>query len=125
MASITIVSGKSAVYRSLDASGASPQTNILASTDGAMCVTKDVSGRNWLFRIYNAKVQYCLSTDAIGTSFGAWVDVVSSLVKDGVPTAECLENGRIEVCYWKTDSKWYRSFTDNFGTNWSSEEITA
>lgn len=122
--SITIASGKCKAFRNDLSDGGSPFSEILAETDGAICGIQDLTGKVWIFRIYNAKVQYKLSTDTIGSAYGAWTDVVASLVSDGVPTAEQLATGRIEVCYWKTDDKWYRSFSDNSGTSWTEEEIT-
>jgi len=124
MASISIASGKHAVYRNDLSDGSSPYTNILTADDGAGCVLQDKTGKVWVFRINSAKVQFKRSTDTIGTAWGSWMDVVASLVKDGVPTAEELPTGRITVAYWKTDDKWYASYTDNYGTDWTEVEIT-
>ena len=124
MGSVVINSGKFAVYRNNLSDGSSPYVNILAADDGAGCVIQDKTGKVWVFRIYNAKVQYKRSKDTTGLDWDDWVDIVASLVKDGVPTAEELPTGRITVAYWKTDSKWYCSFSNNYGTSWTEEEIT-
>jgi hypothetical protein len=121
--SITIASGKFAVYRTDDTSGAIPYVNILAAADGAACILSTFTGKVFVFRINAGKVQVKISTDTIGTVWGAWIDVVASLVKDGVPSAEQLATGRILVCYFKTDDKWYQSYTDN-QTDWIEVEIT-
>lgn len=123
MASITIASGKAALYRNSSADGASPFINILSVDDGAWCPLIDSTGRPWVFRIYNAKLQFKRSTDTDGDTWdAAWTDIVASAVKDGTPSAETLATGRIEVTFWKTDDKWYRAYTDNSST-WTVEEI--
>ncbi len=125
MASITITSGHFAVYRNADSSGASPFTEILAEDDGAACVIKDSEGNPWVFRIYNAKVQYKKATDTEGTTLSSdsWHDVVASAVEDGMPTAQLFPTSRIIVLYWKTDGKWYQSYSDN-QADWTEVEIT-
>ena len=82
------------------------------------------------------KLQYKRSGDKTSTFTDDWIDIVESDVKDGIPSALELETGRIEVKYFKTliippattsVEKWYRSYTDNIGTDpivWTEEEVT-
>lgn len=125
--SITIASGKFAVYRNADSSGASPFTSILAADDGAATIIQDFTGRILVIRINAGKLQWKRSTDTIGTAWGAFADIETAGIKDGTPTSEQLATGRIECIYWKTVSsvdKWFRAFSDDDCATWTKEEIT-
>jgi len=125
MASISVDSGKFAAYRTDDASGANPVVEIIAETDGGACVLKDSTGKVWVFRQYDAKLEYKRSTDTIGDTFGAWTEIVGADVSDGIPGACQFDTSAIEVVYFKTDDKLYRSVTLDYGGTWeSTEEIT-
>lgn len=120
--SITIDDGKFAVYRAADAAGGSPVTEIIAVTDGGAGVVKDSTGKLWVFRIYDGKLEYKRSTDTSGDTYGAWTEIIGSGIADGIPGACAYPTGIIEVNYYKDDDKFYRSITKNFGTTWEAEE---
>jgi hypothetical protein len=126
MAIITITSGHFKAYKNNATDGSSPFTLMFAEDDGAACVLKHSEGLIWVFRINSAALQYKVSTDTAGTTWGAWTTIVATLVEDGVPTAIELPSGRIMAAYWKTDGKWYQSYTDNHTTPaWTEIEITS
>lgn len=127
MASITISSGKYAVYRNGANEGVSPWTNIIPESDGAACVVKSRTNQVWVFYI-TAGALYCkISADWEGTIWGGTITVEASAIKDGVPGAVQLNSGRIMVFYWKTVGgvdKWYSAGTVNFGGTWTIAEVT-
>lgn len=122
MASIAIDDGKFAVYRAADTTGANPVTEILAETDGGTCLLKDSTGRAWVFRIYDGKLEYKSSTDTEGATFGDWTEIIGAEIADGIPAAIEYPTAIIEVTFYKDDDKFYRVITNDGGATWETEE---
>ena len=122
MASISIAEGKFAVYRTKDTSGANPVTEIIAETDGGTCSLQDSVGKIWIFRCYDGKLEYRKSSDVIGDSFGSWVEIIGADISDGIPAALQYDTTVIEVDFYKTDDKFYRVLTKDYGNTWEAEE---
>ncbi len=122
MASIAVESGKFAVYRTDDTSGANPVVEIIAETDGGACPLKDSTGRTWIFRIYDGKLEYKRSTDTTGETFGDWTEIIGEEVADGIPAAIEYPTGVIEVIFYKDDDKFYRIITKDYAATWETEE---
>jgi hypothetical protein len=122
MASITIDDGKFAAYRAADTTGANPCTEILAETDGGACGLKDTKGRVWYFRCYDEKLEYKRSTDTDGETLGDWTEIIGADIADGIPAAIEYPTAIIEVCFYKTDDKFYRIITKDWGATWETAE---
>jgi len=127
MASITIASGKFAAYRTDDTSGAIPFVNILAEADGAASGFQDLNGKVWIFYITGG-ILYCkISTDTIGSAYGAPITIESADIVDGIPGCQQLSTGRVICTYWKTVSTvdtWFQAVSDDYGATWTKSEIT-
>ncbi len=124
MPSISVTSGKFLILRTDSATGAVPYVEVLAEDDGGGAIAKDPTGRVWVFRCYNAKLQWRRSTDTTGTTFSAWADIIASAVSDGAPTAQVLVTGAVIVYCWKTDNKFYKSVSADNGATWTTAEVT-
>lgn len=122
--SITLASGKFAVYRTDKTDGSIPYVNILTAADGAGSGFQTLDGKVWIFYITGG-ILYCkISTDTIGSAYGAPITIEASAIKDGIPGCQQLATGRVQVTYCKTDDKWYQAVSDDHGVTWTKTEIT-
>jgi Neuraminidase (sialidase) len=127
VASITVTNGKFAVYRGDNTDGSGTVVNIIAEETGAACVMKDATGKLWVFFTVagttNYDLKYYRSTDTAGDTWGSAVTVKTDIA-DCVPAAIQLPTGRIQVEYWGSDDKFYRSYSDDSGATWTEAEVT-
>jgi hypothetical protein len=122
MASINVADGKFAVYRTDSTTGANPVVEIIEATDGGACPLKDNSGRAWMFRCYDGKLEYKRSTDTTGSTYGDWTEIIDEDIEDGIPAACLYPTGVIEVDFFKTDGKYYKVVSNDNGLTWETEE---
>ena len=124
MAHVEVASGYYSILRADDAMGTSPYVVVVPETEGAAGMAIDKMGRLWVLRVLDGKMEWCRSTDTLGTAYTAWSTILASGVAICTPAPLFLPTGALIVYYIATDLFCYKATSPDFGATWTHDEVT-